>query len=266
MDDEQAVVPVEQKQVSFYEDEIIAVLVASEKRGAVYVPVRPLAELLGVSWSSQLQRLRKDPVLAEEVREIRVDTAGGPQTMASIPLDFLQGWLFGINANRVKEEVRERLIRYQRECYRVLADAFHEGELTTEPATIDLASEVSPATREAYEIARAVVRLARSQMLLEARVNHRLENVESRLDNVEMRLDSSDVITEEQASQISQAVKAIALALSRRSGRNEFGGVYGEFYRRFGITSYKLLPAKRFREAMAFLTEWHQSLEGDSPF
>lgn len=266
MSDAQTLVPVEQKQVLFYEDEIIAVLVARDLEREVYVPVRPLAELLGLAWSSQLQRLRRDAVLGEVVQEIRVETAGGPQAMASIPLDFLQGWLFGINANRVKEEVRERLIRYQRECYRVLAEAFHEGELTTEPLAIDAARDVSPATREAYEIARAVVRLARSQMLLEARLNHRLEDVEDRLDNVEMRLDSSDVITEEQASQISQAVKAIALALSRRTGRNEFGGVYGEFYRRFGITSYKLLPAKRFREAMAFLTEWHQSLEGDAPF
>lgn len=266
MTDEQALVPLEQKQVLFYEDEIIAVLVAEGTIREVYVPVRPLVELLGLSWGSQLQRLRNDPVLAEETHQIRVETAGGPQPMAAIPLDFLQGWLFGINANPVKEAVRPRLIRYQRECYRVLAEAFHEGELTTEPLELDLVNNVSPATREAYEIARAVVRLARSQMLLEARLTNRLGDVEERLDNVEMRLNSSDVITEEQASQISQAVKAIALSLSRRTGRNEFGGVYGEFYRRFSITSYKLLPAKRFREAMDFLTEWHQSLEGDAPF
>jgi hypothetical protein len=37
---------------------------------------------------------------------------------------MVNGWLFGINANRVKEELRDRLIQYQRECYRVLADAF----------------------------------------------------------------------------------------------------------------------------------------------
>lgn len=32
--------------------------------------------------------------------------------------------LFGINANRVKPELRERLITYQQECYQVLAAAF----------------------------------------------------------------------------------------------------------------------------------------------
>ena len=54
--------------------------------------------------------------------------------------------------------------------------------------------------------------------------------------------------------------------MSERSGRNEYGGVYGELYRKFGITSYKLMPAKRFQEAMDFLTNWHQSLVGDEPF
>jgi hypothetical protein len=44
--------------------------------------------------------------------------------MLSLPLDYLNGWLFGINVNRVKAEIRERLIPYQKECYRVLAEAF----------------------------------------------------------------------------------------------------------------------------------------------
>jgi hypothetical protein len=70
----------------------------------------------------------------------------------------------------------------------------------------------------------------------------------------------------DRASQISQAVKAVAMKLSEQSGRNEYGGVYGELYRKFSITSYKLLPAKKFEEAMNWLTEWHQSMVGDEPF
>ena len=56
------------------------------------------------------------------------------------------------------------------------------------------------------------------------------------------------------------------MSLTKRTGRNEYGGVYGEFYRKFGITSYKLLPASQFNNAIEFLTEWHQSLVGDAPF
>jgi len=54
-------------------------------------------------------------------------------------------------------------------------------------------------------------------------------------------------VTEDQASQISQAVKAVALALGKASGCNEFGDAYGELYRKFGVASYKMLPARQFR-------------------
>jgi hypothetical protein len=35
-----------------------------------------------------------------------------------LPIDYLNGWLFGINAKRVKEDVRDRLIIYQERCYK----------------------------------------------------------------------------------------------------------------------------------------------------
>ena len=59
MSDEQALIPVEQKQVEFYGDTIIAV---RAKEGAIYVPVRPICELMGLDWSSQRQRIARDPV------------------------------------------------------------------------------------------------------------------------------------------------------------------------------------------------------------
>ena len=66
--------------------------------------------------------------------------------------------------------------------------------------------------------------------------------------------------------QLSQAVKTVAMKLSKASGRNEYGGVYGELYRKFGITSYKQLPAAKFDEAMSWLNEWRESIEGGVPF
>ena len=51
--------------------------------------------------------------------------------MLCLPLDFVSGFLFGINPDRTKLEIKDKLIRYQRECYTVLAEAFQEGRLTT---------------------------------------------------------------------------------------------------------------------------------------
>jgi hypothetical protein len=79
--------------------------------------------------------------------------------------------------------------------------------------------------------------------------------------------DPGRFITQEQATSISQAVKSIAMVLGKKSGRNEYGAVYGEFYRKFGIPSYRELPARRFDEAIRFLTEWYQELTGEGlPF
>lgn len=73
-------------------------------------------------------------------------------------------------------------------------------------------------------------------------------------------------MTEAQATQISQSVRAIAIVLGKKSNRNEFGAVWGEFYRKFGVSKYRYLPAARFDEALAWLNEFYQSVTSELPF
>ena len=119
---ESALVPVEQKTILFYEDEITAVRTGD---GRVFVPIRPIVERLGLSWSGQRERINRDRVLSEEVATVRVTRTEGDRQIARelscIPLDYLSGFLFGISADRVKLEFQEDVIRYQRECYKVLS-------------------------------------------------------------------------------------------------------------------------------------------------
>ncbi len=271
---EKTLVPVDQKIVTFYDDELTAVLVEENGHEVVYVPLKPLCDYLGVNWDGQRQRLRRDPVLTEMVQGTVVITApspdgrgGGPQEMLSLPLDYLNGWLFGINANRVKKEIRERLITYQRECYRVLADAF-----LTRPTETAVSSS-NATLLQVREMGLAIARMAEEQIEFDNRLTkteYRLDkaayafgDLTKRMGAIEQRMATGEAVTDEQASQISQAVKSIALATPDKN----FAKVYGELYRKFGITSYKLLPAKMFAEAMQFLTEWYVSLTGnDVPF
>jgi len=265
MTDEKAIIPVEQKTIFFYDDEVTAVRTEDD---VIFIPIRPIIERLGLNWSGQYSRLRRDPVLREEasICVIQTDRLGARETVC-LPLDYLSGFLFGINADRVRPEYREDVLRYQRECHRVLTEAMRDGRLTIEPD--DALAGVSPETAQALEIARAVLALANSQAMLEMRLTGQIQGIEARLETVEATLgDTGRNVTPDQAAQLSQAVKAVALAVGRKSGRNEYGGVYGEFYRRFGITSYKLLPARRFDDAMAWLTEWHETVtgQGELPF
>ena len=157
-----ALQPAEQKTVLFYDDEITAVRLED---GRVYIPIRPICDTLGLAWSSQLQRIRRDPVLDEEMLSVFVtntESQRGGRDVQCLPLDMLHGFLFGINSTRVREDMQERVRRYQRECYRVLSEAFQDGRLTTD-TDIDieaLLQQDSPAA-QAYQMAMAVVRMAR---------------------------------------------------------------------------------------------------------
>jgi hypothetical protein len=44
--------------------------------------------------------------------------------MLCLPLDHLNGWLFGVDVARVRPELRERMSRYRAECFDVLARHF----------------------------------------------------------------------------------------------------------------------------------------------
>ena len=259
---QQALVPVEQKQVAFYDDKIVAVQVED---GTIYVPVRPICDALGVNWSGQRQRISRDAVLSEVAMSVGVthsDIATGSRrprtsTMLALPLNFLNGFLFGINTNRVKSEIRDHLIRYQRECYQVLADAFQKGVAVAPDPDIDAIIASDPDLSEAYSLAQVALSLIRSHARLKANV----DDHEMRLQLIEADLGNTDrYISVSQASTIMQAVKAIALQLGKQSGRNEFGGVYGELYRRFKVNSYEHLPATKFDEAMDFMRQWYTSL------
>jgi hypothetical protein len=260
---DKALVPIEERTVGFYDDEIPVAIIAD---GEVYVPLHSLCDFLGVNYRSQRRRIDRDPVLSKFIVDVTISTAGGPQAAPCILLDYLNGWLFGISAASVKENVRERVILYQEKCYKVLRDAFQETGPTGPMSTL----------MQVREMGRAIMQMAEEQMVFERRLTStekhvvqatiEMGNLTERVETLEKRVSPGAAVTEGQASQISQAVKAVAMVLSKASGTNQYGAIYGELYRKFGITSYKLLPAIRFEEAMEFLTTWHQSMVGDEPF
>ncbi|MPX79213.1 phage antirepressor N-terminal domain-containing protein [Moraxella catarrhalis] len=103
----------------------------------VYTALKPICENIGLSWNAQFERIKRDEVLSEGIRMIRTPTKGGFQDVVCLPLTLLNGWLFGVDTNRVKAEIKETLITYKKECYQALFDYWHDGVAINPRATKD---------------------------------------------------------------------------------------------------------------------------------
>lgn len=98
--------------------------------GQHYVGMKAVCENIGLGWHGQWERINRHAVLKPTVRVIRtVAEDGKPRDMICLPLEYLNGWLFGVDVSRIKDAaVRERLTQYQRECFTVLYNYWHNGK------------------------------------------------------------------------------------------------------------------------------------------
>ena len=97
------------------------------KEGRHYIIPKQICANLGIDWDAQRKRIMRDSVLAEGAVIMTVPSAGGNQETACLPLEYLNGWLFGIDDSRVKPEIRDDIISYKKECYSVLYEFFQKG-------------------------------------------------------------------------------------------------------------------------------------------
>jgi hypothetical protein len=99
------------------------VLTVRDQEGKVWISVKRICENIGVDWANQWVKIRADQrfnccgitIVAED---------GKQREMFCIPLEQLNGWLFTINANKVRSDVKPRLIAYQKECMDALYKHF----------------------------------------------------------------------------------------------------------------------------------------------
>lgn len=110
--------------VKFYEDELYLV----SKDGEPFVPVKPVAENLGLFWQTQCRKLLQD-ARRWQAQTIKVKAQDGKlREMLCLPLRKLPAWLMSISPSKVKPEIRDKLLRYQEECDKVLWDYWFKGQ------------------------------------------------------------------------------------------------------------------------------------------
>jgi hypothetical protein len=110
--------------IPFNGDEIMAIT----KDGKKFVVPKQICENLGLDWSAQRQKIERDSVLSSTMVMITtVAKDGKNREMSVLPLEYLNGWLFGIDDTRVKEAIRAKIIDYKKQCYIVLYEYFNKG-------------------------------------------------------------------------------------------------------------------------------------------
>ncbi len=113
-------------------------LITAELNGIVYVAMRPIVEGIGIDWASQLSKLRntEEKFNCRDIPTVGKD--GKVRQMLFLPLKKLNGWLFSINPEKVRADLKDKIIQYQDECFIVLYEYWHKGEAIREKVQREL--------------------------------------------------------------------------------------------------------------------------------
>src|SRR5690606_12528064 len=85
-----------------------------ENDDGIFVALKPIVESMGLDWSGQLQRLKRDPILSEGMVIMPTPFGrGGSQEAVCLKMDLVNGWLFTIDSARIKDgPVKDRVMLY----------------------------------------------------------------------------------------------------------------------------------------------------------
>ena len=134
--------------VPFNGQQIITAMAA----GIAYVAMMPVVENLGMSWSTQQTKLMKQLEKFNCVHMNMVAADGKLRKLLCLPLKKLNGWLFSINPEKVRADIRDKLIQYQEECFTVLHDYWTKGEVKNpRKAKKSLPGKITPEQQEAIK-------------------------------------------------------------------------------------------------------------------
>jgi hypothetical protein len=222
------------------------------------LPVRQLCEALGLGVASQLNRIKRDVVLARHLYNVRARVIGKDgvpqeQEVACLAYKRLDYWMGTIDHGRVRPELKDKVILFKEE----MADAIHayfRPRRLPEDMRAELDAALPPVEQEYMRLMEQASSLG--QQVGEHGV--RLHGLEERMKNLEARLVGTDFISMQQAKQFIDAVGVLASMLKdkHKKGASPYAIVQSEVKKKFQVPSYQLIPESEFPAVMDFLAGW----------
>lgn len=286
----------EHREVDFYGTHLIAV---RDKVGLIWVPLRALCEAIGLDYASQYTKVKADYVLGKHTSLIAVaGNFGRSQEVVCLDLNFVRGWLFSVNVNRVKPEVRDQLVRFQEQVYEVINRAFErmvppddglsDAMIRSIVENLDQQKKLWETVLQEKQRLRAVEgwiqdiddrtsdidrELSRQQTtintvlsdLQQLRQNQLVLTTELQ-GTLRLLPKPSDSIDAAQKAAIKALVDDIVSAAQAKGvrlgqGRNDYPAVWDAFKRRFDLAKYDELTIAKFDDAILWLKTWLERLE-----
>ena len=254
-----------------------AVMAVRDRNGSIYLSCRDVCDAFSISLGNQLRRLRNHAVLSVGLARFRMPTGGGMQEQDFLLLEHVPTWLVLINSARVSENVRERLVWYQRYIVREVYRAFSKltGLPDGESRQIEDLSDLTRfdlALRELDAQQRAAT--ARQEALEHSQQQAREVwlDLQNTLRAMQARIDALEggqvgAISKAQRGYIYQLVQAWGTATAERESRlsrsGAFAACWTTFKLRYRLSRYEDLPANKYEDAVAFIRRSYLALTGE---
>lgn len=235
--------------------------------------MRDLCAALGLALEAQRRRIRANDLL--HLSQLRLRDGHQLRILDVLQLDDVSIWLIGVQAQRVNEDVRQR-VEYIR-AYLVTAVRAAFAQLTGLPETSRKVEDlrdldrIEAALRGLEELG---AQLGARQSTLEANQDRAraafgdltalIREIQSRVQALEAQ--SKQQLSPAQRGTLYQLVQTWGNAQAarhpdRRSGES-IRACWQQFNQRFGISTYSDLPAARYDEAIQFIKQQYRALTG----
>lgn len=248
----------------FYGETYVAYL-ADDRQ--FYISLNEVCSGLGVDARSQRRRIQDDEAIADKLVNIPMETpyqdSMRVQEVACLNLRALPYWLGTIDAKRVKEEVRPRIILFKRD-FAESAWFVYRSEILPPELSAEVEKYDTPYERELAELMaefrslKTKVSTLSGQLDAElARVGLTLEDLGGRFETLEAKVVAEAAINTQQAWLMQRLIQAVGEAAFETGKIKPRSAAHAqaqqEFKDHFQVHIYAALPEQRLQEAIDFL-------------
>jgi len=243
-----------------------------------YIPIQDVCKALGVDTEGQRQRILRDEAIADRLTNLPLETPYRDTTriqeVVCLNLRSLPYWLGTVEARRVKEEHRKKVILFKREFAEAAWFVFR-SDIVPRDVLAEMDSFATPQEQEYAALMDEARQLRRKMDLLSgkvddelARVGATVQDIEGRLGTLEAKLVGRALVNSAQAKQLDDMIALVALAEhetnSRKSKSLCFAEVHNDFKDTFQVHIYSVLPADKMEQAINYLAgRWSRLKPGE---